>query len=281
MKKSCASENINSSTADHNDLIQKYLKDIKTVKLLNKEEECSLARLIEKGDPIAKNLMIQSNLRLVVKIAKRYTRSGLSLLDLIEEGNLGLIRAVEKFDPELGYRFSTYGAWWIQQNIERAIMNQSRTVRLPIHIVKELNQYLKNSKNSTPEDIAEIKKPLKDIENILLLNEKPLSIDAFVNEDVERPLSDILKQELSEDPENQMHKMQLEKIIEKLIVRLSCRHKEVIIRRFGLFGFDYQTLDETGKEVGLTKERVRQIQSDALKRLKIMMQDQDSKDLYQ
>jgi len=169
------------------DATQLYLNEIGIAPLLSKEEEVKLARRVQKGEEKARKCMIESNLRLVVKIARRYVNRGLSLLDLIEEGNLGLIRAVEKFDPERGFRFSTYATWWIRQSIERGVMNQTRTIRLPIHVVKELNTYLRAARELTqkldhepsPEEIAELmEKPVKEVKRMLTLNERVSSIDS-------------------------------------------------------------------------------------------------------
>lgn len=178
-----------------------YLKEIGASPLLTKEEEIYYARLLQQGDEAAKKRMIESNLRLVVKIARRYLRCGMPILDLIEEGNIGLMRAVEKFDPDRGFRFSTYGAWWIQQSIERAIMSQNRTVRLPVHVAKRLNRCLRTSKalskdlNHEPKDYelaSACGKSLKEINTLMSLNEKIVSIDANISEEIAKPLLDTL-----------------------------------------------------------------------------------------
>ena len=257
-----------------------YLKEIGIAPLLSKEEEVYFARLIAKGDLAAKNRMIESNLRLVVKIARRYVRSGMPILDLIEEGNLGLIRAVEKFDPELGFRFSTYGAWWIQQTIERAIMSQSRTIRLPVHIVKRLNSCLRVSRElakildhePTAEEIAhKMNKPLEEIENILSLNEKVISIDTPVSEDINKPLLDYIGGP-GTDPLQHAISNNLKQHIEHWLTKLTAMQKAVVERRFGLNDFEPTTLEQTGYEIGLTRERVRQLQSEALKALKMIIE---------
>ncbi len=257
-----------------------YLKEIGIAPLLSKEEEVYFARLIAKGDLAAKNRMIESNLRLVVKIARRYVRSGMPILDLIEEGNLGLIRAVEKFDPELGFRFSTYGAWWIQQTIERAIMSQSRTIRLPVHIVKRLNSCLRVSRElakildhePTAEEIAhKMNKPLEEIENILSLNEKVISIDTPVSEDINKPLLDYIGGP-GTDPLQHAISNNLKQHIEHWLTKLTAMQKAVVERRFGLNDFEPTTLEQTGYEIGLTRERVRQLQSEALKSLKMIIE---------
>lgn len=265
------------------EILNQYLKEIRAFPLLSKNEEIELARKVQKSDLSAKQKMITSNLRLVVKIARRYMYSNLHFLDLIEEGNLGLIRAVEKFDPELGFRFSTYGAWWIQQTIERAIMNQSRTVRLPVHVIKELNQYLKVSKQlsiqhqNEPkfEDIAlYLNKPKEEIERLVLLNEKPISIDSPIHDDLSRPFSEVIREPQQSSPEVFMNLIQQKELIEKIISKLNPKHREVIMHRYGFFGHESKTLDETGEEIGITRERVRQLQADALHRLKKILQSE-------
>jgi len=268
---------------DSSDPVEQYLREIRVAKLLTKEEEVFYARLARKGDMAARQRMIESNLRLVVKIARRYTRSNMSLLDLIEEGNLGLIHAVKKFDPEKGFRFSTYGAWWIQQTIERAIMNQSRTVRLPVHIVKQLNTCLRterklcNTLEHEPKakDIAlAINKTSLAVERIMHLNEKTLSTDYAVSGDVDKPLLDILRNETEDDPSILFDHIALQSAVTRWLKMLPPKQKEVVARRFGLLDHEVTTLDQTGKEMGLTRERVRQIQSEALKRLRLLLETQ-------
>lgn len=263
--------------SDPIDLIEKYYKEIRSSPLLTKEQEIFYARLVQQGDIEAQHKMIKSNLRLVVKIAKRYIKSGIPILDLIEEGNLGLIRAVEKFDPEKGFRFSTYGAWWIQQTIERAIMNQSRTVRVPVHIVKQMNACLRKRKELTKQldhepsssDIAQaMKRNAMDIEQMLCLNEKTISIESPISEYFNKPLLETLNDNQDYDPLPRFIKMNLKENIQRWLQNLSPKHRDVVIRRYGLEGHDATTLDQTGLEIGLTRERVRQLQSEALKHLK-------------
>jgi len=257
-----------------------YLREIGAAPLLTKEEEVYFARLIQKGDMAAKKRMIESNLRLVVKIARRYIRSGMPILDLIEEGNIGLIRAVEKFDPELGFRFSTYGAWWIQQTIERAIMSQNRTIRLPVHVVKRLNSCLRVSRElakeldhePTTEEIAQrLNKTTQEVEKILALNERVISIDMPISEDINKPLLDTIGSNLL-DPAHAAITNNLKKNITNWLEKLTTMQRAVVERRFGLNEFEATTLEQTGQEIGLTRERVRQLQSEALKSLKIIIE---------
>jgi len=260
-----------------------YLKEIGYAPLLTAEEEVYYARLIAKGDDSARKRMIESNLRLVVKIARRYVNRGLTLLDLIEEGNIGLMRAVEKFDPELGFRFSTYATWWIRQSAERALMNQTRTIRLPIHVVKELNVYLKASRklaqklehDPTAEEIAvSMDKTVSDVSRMLRLNERVSSVDVPMGKDGDRTLVETLADEHSNDPEELVEDDDIISSIEVCLSELSDKQREVIARRFGLRGYDVSTLEEVGREIGLTRERVRQIQVEALRRLRDILQKQ-------
>ena len=263
------------------DATQLYLNEIGFSPLLSPQEEVHFARLAQKGDPAGRKRMIESNLRLVVKISRRYINRGLSLLDLIEEGNLGLIRAVEKFDPERGFRFSTYATWWIRQTIERAIMNQTRTIRLPIHVVKELNVYLRAARELTQkldhepsaEEIAALlDKPVADVKRMLSLNERISSVDMALGPDSEKTLLDTLSDERPSDPCELLQDDDLSQSIDHWLSELTDKQCEVVVRRFGLRGHESSTLEEVGKEIGLTRERVRQIQVEALKRLREILE---------
>lgn len=259
------------------DATQIYLGEIGFSPLLSAEEEVYFSRLSLKGDQAARKRMIESNLRLVVKIARRYINRGLALLDLIEEGNLGLIRAVEKFDPERGFRFSTYATWWIRQTIERAIMNQTRTIRLPIHVVKELNIYLRAARElsqrldhePTPEEIAAaLDRPVEEVRKMLKLNEKITSVDTPVAGSSEKQLLDILADEKELGPETELQDADIRQHLVLWLEELNPKQREVLARRFGLLGYEPSTLEDVGREIGLTRERVRQIQVEALRRLR-------------
>lgn len=262
------------------DATQLYLGEIGFSPLLTAEEEVYFARRALKGDEASRKRMIVSNLRLVVKIARRYNNRGLALLDLIEEGNLGLIRAVEKFDPERGFRFSTYATWWIRQTIERAIMNQTRTIRLPIHVVKELNVYLRASRElaqkldhePTAEEIAaSLDKPVEDVTKMLRLNERITSVDTPIGSDNDKALLDIIADEKGHGPEEELQDTDMKSSIVRWLQELNPKQREVLARRFGLMGYEPSTLEDVGAEIGLTRERVRQIQVEALRRLRDML----------
>jgi RNA polymerase nonessential primary-like sigma factor len=263
------------------DATRLYLKEIGFSPLLSAEEEVYYARRARKGEEASRKRMIESNLRLVVKISRRYMNRGLALLDLIEEGNLGLIRAVEKFDPERGFRFSTYATWWIRQTIERAIMNQTRTIRLPVHVLKEINVYLRAARylsqkldhEPTPEEVANLlDKPIEDVKEMFGLNERIASVDAPLDSDPERSLLDAIADERTPDPERIMQDEDLHALVQAWLNELSDKQREVVERRFGLNNREVSTLEEVGADIGVTRERVRQIQVEALKRLRVMLE---------
>lgn len=256
------------------DATQMYLNEIGFSPLLSADEEKYFARLARKGDEAGRKRMIESNLRLVVKIARRYLNRGLTLLDLVEEGNLGLIRAVEKFDPERGFRFSTYATWWIRQTIERAIMNQTRTIRLPIHVVKELNSYLRAERElsqkldhiPSPEEMArELNCPLENTKRLCTLKERVGSVDAPLGQGSDQILLDTIADNRVQNPSDILQGEDISHCIDHWLDELSEKQREVVVRRFGLRGHDAATLEQVGREIGLTRERVRQIQVEALK----------------
>lgn len=263
------------------DATRLYLSEIGFSPLLSAEEEVYYARLSRKGDPAARRRMIESNLRLVVKIARRYMNRGLALLDLIEEGNLGLIRAVEKFDPEKGFRFSTYATWWIRQTIERALMNQTRTVRLPIHVVKEINIYLRAARKlaqqldrePNPEDVAQmLDRPIEEVKRMLGLNERVTSVDTPAGYDSDKSLLDMIPDEHNLDPSLLLQNSDIQRHIDTWLSQLTDKQCAVVEHRFGLHGREVATLEEIGNELGVTRERVRQIQIEAIKRLRQILE---------
>lgn len=263
------------------DATRLYLNEIGFSPLLTAAEEVTLGRLAQRGDDAARERMIVSNLRLVVKIARRYMNRGLALLDLIEEGNLGLIRAVEKFDPERGFRFSTYATWWIRQTIERALMNQTRTIRLPIHVIKEINVYLraarelaqKLDREPSPEDVANmLDKPLDDVKRMLGLNERITSVDMPAERNSDRSVLDTIPDEHNTDPAQLLQDDDVQRHLETWLAQLNSKQRSVVERRFGLNGMEIATLEEVGAEIGVTRERVRQIQIEALKRLRKILE---------
>ncbi|HAO34452.1 MAG TPA: RNA polymerase sigma factor RpoS [Candidatus Competibacter sp.] len=268
-------------TLEELDATRMYLSEIGFSPLLTAQEEVYYARRVLQGDASSRNRMVESNLRLVVKIARRYMNRGLSLLDLIEEGNLGLIHAVEKFDPERGFRFSTYATWWIRQTIERALMNQTRTIRLPIHIIKEINGYLRTARHlaqtldhePTAEDIAQaLDRSVGDVKRMLQLNERVASVDTPIGKDEDRSLLDAIPDDNNPDPSQLLQDVDLNEKLDLWLEQLNDKQRIVVKRRFGLGGQEKATLEQVGNEIGVTRERVRQIQIDALRRLRKILE---------
>lgn len=259
------------------DVTQLYLNEIGAKSLLTPEEEVATARLVRAGDFQARQKMIEHNLRLVVNIAKHYLNRGIPLLDLVEEGNLGLIHALEKFDPERGFRFSTYATWWVRQSIERGIMNQSRTIRLPVHVVKEINLVLRAirhletaaSRETSVERIAAlIDRPAADVRRILQLNEHIASLDAPLEIDPSHSIGETIADESAVNPETLLQSAEMGSLLDDWLHQLTPRQREVLERRYGLNGAEVATLDVLAGELDLTRERVRQIQVEALDRLR-------------
>jgi RNA polymerase nonessential primary-like sigma factor len=261
------------------DVTQLYLNEIGARSLLTPKEEVTLARAVRKGDFAARQRMIEANLRLVVSIAKHYQHRGIPLDDLIEEGNLGLIHALEKFDPERGFRFSTYATWWIRQNIERSIMNQSRTIRLPVHVVKELHLVVRamrtlemtpeNERRSEASSVARlIDKPVEEVRRLLAYNERTASLDSPLDVDPDLSVADAIADDGSRAPDSFLEQKQIEERIGEWVVRLSDKQRLVIERRYGLNGHEAETLEVLAQDLGVTRERVRQIQLEALGQLR-------------
>ena len=261
------------------DATQHYLNRIGAHPLLSAEEEAHVSTLARQGDFAARQKMIESNLRLVVSIAKNFINRGVNLLDMIEEGNLGLMHAIEKFEPERGFRFSTYATWWIRQGIEQAIMKQGRTVRLPTHIVRELNKILRakyhlesrqiDGKEPTVEDVAHlVNRPVEEVQDILALSEHPLSLDAPFAGDPQSSLADMLPDSEHVSPDSRIADQQTAALVREWLATLTDKQRIVIMRRFGFDNGDEATLESLSEELGVTRERIRQIQQEALGKLK-------------
>ncbi len=257
-------------------LVRAYLLDISKIPILNKEEEIELARKIEKGDDEARAKMIVSNLRLVVNVAKQFIGRGMSFLDLIEEGNLGLIRAVEKFSYRKGCRFSTYATWWIRQTINRALINQGRTVRVPVHVVDLTKKYFRTmqglahelEREPAPAEVAAVMGISQEqVERILLSSRRTYKLDADLP-GAERSLLEKVQDDKAEAPYTTAYLLVRYSRLAELMNRLSKREQEVLRMRFGLDGYEQLTLKKTGEKLGITRERVRQIEKEALNKLR-------------
>lgn len=262
------------------DPTQLYLQEIGYVPLLSADQEVDLARRALAGDADCRARMIEANLRLVVKVARRYRNRGLNFLDLVEEGNLGLIHAVEKFDPERGFRFSTYAIWWIRQSIERALMNQVRCVRLPVHIEKALYRgkqkerklKMQRSRAAGRDQLTTaVEQLLAEVRELKRLDRKEVALDAPVRTDSSLTVIQTLCAEPDREPDTLFNQHEARRNLDRWMSELTEKQQEVLARRFGLRGYHCETLENVGKEIGLTRERVRQIQIDALKKLKSIM----------
>ena len=261
------------------DAIKYYLKEIRKTPLLTFEQEQELAKRIEKGDQEARAKMIEANLRLVVAIGKKYINRGLQFSDIIEEGNLGLIRAVEKFQYERGFKFSTYASWWIKQSIERAIVNQTRTIRLPVHIAEIVNTYTRAMRQLTQtlgrepsiEEIAKkMKSTVEKVRSISQVVRETYSLDMLIGDQEEDTLKDILQDNNALSPATVSDEIRRREHIDEWLNQLSVSERKVIEMRFGLVDGEPRTLDNIGKEFGITRERVRQIETQALNKLRII-----------
>jgi RNA polymerase nonessential primary-like sigma factor len=259
---------------DAQDITQRYFEDISRLPILKPDEERYYARRMKDGDDKAREVLITRNLRLVVYVAKRYLGRGLPLLDLVEEGNLGLMHALEKFDPERGFRLSTYALWWIRQSIERALMNQSRTIRLPVHVAKELNSCLRaraklegqGMTDPGAEAIAGITgKDVEAVRQVMQLNRPPVPLDAPLEIDSDLTLGEAIADERCIPPEDRLYQAELEHYVADWLAKLSAKQRWVIERRFGLNNQDMATLEELAGDLQVTRERVRQIQVEAQK----------------
>lgn len=259
------------------DPVKMFLKEIGKIKLLTYEEENELATRMVNGDVEAKNQLIESNLRLVVSIAKKYIGRGMHFLDLIQEGNLGLIKAVEKFDQTKGYKFSTYATWWIRQAITRAIADQARTIRIPVHMVETINKLIRTSRHllqtlgrePTPEEIAEeLEMPVEKVREVLKVAQEPISLETPVGEEDESNLGTFIPDEDALSPAEQAADVLLREHIEEVMQTLTPREAKVLKLRFGLQDGRMRTLEEVGKEFDVTRERIRQIEAKALRKLR-------------
>lgn len=287
---SCAVKNLPTpqrSRSDHSDTLQIYLKNIENHPLLSADEEKFYSRKALTGDTSARDKIIECNQLLVVKTARRYMNRGLPLLDLIEEGNLGLIRSINKFDPERGFRFSTYATWWIRQNIERSIMNQARTIRLPVHVAKKLNAFFRArmdlaqqlNRDPTEEEVAEaLERSVEDVRRLLLSSNLTTSIDEVLpsrkDGDNTRSLHDLVEDEDIGDVDNEIVQENIDAVVEFALSSLSPKERKVITLRFGMMEYDDHTLEEVGAELGITREAVRQIQVRAMRQMRLILMSQ-------
>ena len=272
------------------DSVRLYLREIGKIPLLSSEEEMDLARRIVEGDKKAKDKMAEANMRLVVSIAKRYSGRGLDFLDLLQEGNTGLLRAVEKFDPDKGFKFSTYATWWIRQAITRAIADQARTIRIPVHMVETINKLLRTQRRMTQElnrepTIEELSKELdmepEKIEYVIKIKQDISSLDAGVGrdgEDDDSVLQDFIVDEDTVSPEDSASNQLLKEQVQEILSSLSDREQKIVRMRFGLDNGKNHTLEEVGQEFAVTRERIRQIEAKALAKLR---KHKDAKKLYE
>ena len=270
-------EDVSSDLIKLDDPVRMYLKEIGKIKLLSPEEELEVARRMAEGDADARKKMTESNLRLVVSIAKRYVGRGMQLLDLVQEGNLGLLKAVEKFDYTKGYKFSTYATWWIRQAITRAIADQARTIRIPVHMVETINRVIRTAHSmvqelgrepSAEEIAAEMKLDVSKVEEILKIAQEPVSLETPIGEEEDSHLGDFIQDEVVSQPAEAASFTLLREQLEEVLTTLTPREEQVLRMRFGLSDGKSHTLEEVGKEFDVTRERIRQIESKALRKLR-------------
>jgi RNA polymerase primary sigma factor len=269
------------------DSLRLYLREIGKVPLLTADQEVTLAKRIERGDMSAKTAMIEANLRLVVSIAKGYLGRGLSFLDLIQEGSLGLIRAVEKFDYRKGYKFSTYATWWIRQAVTRAIADKARTIRIPVHMVEKLNKVVhierqlvqRLGREPSPEEIAEeLEITTEEVREILRMSQLPVSLEKPIGEEEDSSLGDFVEDEAAESPFDTAQLLLRREDVVNALNALPRREREVIELRYGLLGGEPRTLEEVGRAFGVTRERIRQIENNTLKKLEHLPEAQALRD---
>lgn len=270
-------EALPSESAKLDDPVRMYLKEIGKIPLLSPEQELDIAKRMSEGDESARKAMTEANLRLVVSIAKRYVGRGMQLLDLIQEGNLGLLKAVEKFDYTKGYKFSTYATWWIRQSITRAIADQARTIRIPVHMVETINRVIRTAhsmvqslgREPTAEEIAaEMHLELSKVEEILKIAQEPVSLETPIGEEEDSHLGDFIQDEEASQPAEAASYTLLREQLEEVLTTLTPREEQVLRMRFGLTDGKAHTLEEVGKEFDVTRERIRQIESKALRKLR-------------
>lgn len=261
-----------------------YIKDIKHIPLLSAEDELKVAKRVKRGDAQARRTMIRSNLRLVINIAKQYSNFGVPLLDLIEEGNLGLMKAVSKFDPKLGYRFSTYAAWWIKQHVTRALADQGKTVRIPVYMVETLSRFRKVNERLTHHyrrkpKISELaramKLPVAKIKEFMQMDQGTTSLDQPVGDEGDASIMDLMEDPNATTSQDHVNSLLRSERIEVLLTKMSPREREIIELRFGLRDGETHTLNEAAKRFNITRERVRQIEAVALKKLRVLAGNQE------
>lgn len=259
------------------DNFRRYLREMGTIPMVSMEEEIELAKKIANGDEEAKKKLVEANLRLVVSVAKKYANRGIPIADLVQEGNLGLLKAVEKFDYTKGYKFSTYATWWIKQAITRAIADHSKTIRIPMHIIEITSHYLRVQKDLTHtlgreptiEEIANVMQlPVEKVANVILMSKDTLSLETPISDEDSAELGDFVKDEEQENPEEIVCRDMLQIYLMEVLDTLTEREKMILIYRFGLFGHKPETLEEVGKRFNVTRERIRQIENKALRKLR-------------